>query len=68
MFFLFFCVFSSFSQSAKALWFDRKKYVTINFMIQKPKDVQVDIQDTKMILRWEIAYFNHSYFIIKTYL
>ncbi|KAK9529889.1 hypothetical protein VZT92_011438 [Zoarces viviparus] len=38
------------SQPARALWFDRKKYVTINFMVQKPKDVQVDIQPDKMIL------------------
>ncbi|KAG7226384.1 hypothetical protein INR49_013795 [Caranx melampygus] len=28
------------SQPAHALWFDRKKYVTINFHVQKPKDVQ----------------------------
>uniref|UniRef100_A0A3Q2ED37 Prostaglandin E synthase 3 like n=1 Tax=Cyprinodon variegatus TaxID=28743 RepID=A0A3Q2ED37_CYPVA len=38
------------SQPAHALWFDRKKYVTINFVVQKPKDVQVDIQPEKMIL------------------
>ncbi|XP_068162369.1 alanyl-tRNA editing protein Aarsd1-like [Antennarius striatus] len=38
------------SQPAHALWFDRKKYVTINFVVQKPKDVQVDIQPDKMIL------------------
>uniref|UniRef100_A0A8C4NYV7 Prostaglandin E synthase 3 like n=1 Tax=Dicentrarchus labrax TaxID=13489 RepID=A0A8C4NYV7_DICLA len=25
---------------AHALWFDRKKYVTVNFMVHKPKDVQ----------------------------
>uniref|UniRef100_A0A673FU05 Si:ch211-131k2.3 n=1 Tax=Sinocyclocheilus rhinocerous TaxID=307959 RepID=A0A673FU05_9TELE len=31
-------------------WYDRKKYVTINFVVQNPKDVQVDIQDTKIIL------------------
>uniref|UniRef100_A0A3Q3VWK2 CS domain-containing protein n=1 Tax=Mola mola TaxID=94237 RepID=A0A3Q3VWK2_MOLML len=33
-----------------ARWFDRKKYVTINFWVQRPKDVQVDIQQDKMIL------------------
>ncbi|KAL7372308.1 hypothetical protein ABVT39_013736 [Epinephelus coioides] len=38
------------SQPAQARWFDRKKYVTINFMVQKPKDVQVDIQTDKMVL------------------
>ncbi|XP_056153062.1 putative protein PTGES3L isoform X2 [Lampris incognitus] len=38
------------SQPARALWFDRKKYVTINFMVQRPRDVQVDIQPDKMIL------------------
>ncbi|XP_035518694.1 putative protein PTGES3L [Morone saxatilis] len=38
------------SQPAHALWFDRKKYVTVNFMVHKPKDVQVDIQTDKMIL------------------
>ncbi|XP_020503825.1 putative protein PTGES3L isoform X2 [Labrus bergylta] len=38
------------SQPARALWFDRKKYVTINFKVQRPKDVQVDIQPDKMIL------------------
>lgn len=43
--------FHFFSQPAKTLWYDRKKYVTINFMVQNPKDVQVDIQDTKIILR-----------------
>uniref|UniRef100_A0A3B3W244 Prostaglandin E synthase 3 like n=1 Tax=Poecilia latipinna TaxID=48699 RepID=A0A3B3W244_9TELE len=36
-------------QPAHALWFDRKKYVTINFVVQKPTDVQVDIQPDKMI-------------------
>lgn len=38
------------SQPARAAWFDRKKYVTINFVVHKPKDVQVDIQTDKMIL------------------
>ncbi|PWA14159.1 hypothetical protein CCH79_00016752 [Gambusia affinis] len=40
------------SQPAHALWFDRKKYVTINFAVQKPTGVQVDIQPDKMILWW----------------
>uniref|UniRef100_A0A8C6TFA4 Si:ch211-131k2.3 n=1 Tax=Neogobius melanostomus TaxID=47308 RepID=A0A8C6TFA4_9GOBI len=38
------------SQPAHAFWFDRKKYVTINFAVHKPKDVKVDIQPEKMIL------------------
>uniref|UniRef100_A0A668A3C2 Prostaglandin E synthase 3 like n=1 Tax=Myripristis murdjan TaxID=586833 RepID=A0A668A3C2_9TELE len=38
------------SQPARALWFDRKKYVTVNITVQKPKDVQVDIQADKMVL------------------
>ncbi|XP_076007818.1 putative protein PTGES3L [Genypterus blacodes] len=38
------------SQPANAVWFDRKKYVTLNFRVQRPKDVQVDIQADKMIL------------------
>lgn len=38
------------SQLAHAFWFDRKKYVTINFAVQRPKDVKVDIQPEKMIL------------------
>uniref|UniRef100_A0A668ALA7 Prostaglandin E synthase 3 like n=1 Tax=Myripristis murdjan TaxID=586833 RepID=A0A668ALA7_9TELE len=37
-------------QPARALWFDRKKYVTVNITVQKPKDVQVDIQADKMVL------------------
>ncbi|KAG7256566.1 hypothetical protein CRUP_015910 [Coryphaenoides rupestris] len=38
------------SQPARALWFDRKKYVTINFMVHKPKNVQVDFYTDKMVL------------------
>ncbi|KAM4624513.1 putative protein PTGES3L [Polymixia lowei] len=38
------------SQPAHTLWFDRKKYVTINFMVHRPKNVQVDIQTDKIIL------------------
>ncbi|CAL8300735.1 unnamed protein product [Lota lota] len=38
------------SQPARALWFDRKKYVTINFMVHKPKNVQVEFQTDKLIL------------------
>ncbi|XP_046888361.1 putative protein PTGES3L [Hypomesus transpacificus] len=37
-------------QPAHALWYDRKKYVTINFMVQKPRDVQVEILNNKMVL------------------
>ncbi|KAK1882143.1 Prostaglandin E synthase 3 [Dissostichus eleginoides] len=38
------------SQPARAVWYDRKKYVTVTFIVHKPKDVQVDIQPDKMIL------------------
>ncbi|XP_034070248.1 putative protein PTGES3L [Gymnodraco acuticeps] len=38
------------SQPARAIWYDRKKYVTVKFIVHKPKDVQVDIQPDKMIL------------------
>ncbi|XP_062330422.1 putative protein PTGES3L [Osmerus eperlanus] len=37
-------------QPANALWYDRKKYVTINFMVQKPRDVQVEFLNNKMVL------------------
>ncbi|XP_069012011.1 alanyl-tRNA editing protein Aarsd1-like isoform X2 [Embiotoca jacksoni] len=37
-------------QPANAVWFDRKKYVTVKFLVQRPKDVRVDIQIDKMIL------------------
>ncbi|KAF7204783.1 putative protein PTGES3L [Nothobranchius furzeri] len=57
------------SQPANALWFDRKKYVTINFLIQKPKDVQVDIQPDKMILccrnETDDVFYNELYFYDK---
>lgn len=43
---------SPYSQPARALWFDRKKYVTINFMVHKPKDVRVEFYTDKMILWW----------------
>ncbi|KAF3853401.1 hypothetical protein F7725_014089 [Dissostichus mawsoni] len=38
------------SQPARAVWYDRKKYVTVTFIVHKPKDVQVDILPDKMIL------------------
>ncbi|KAM6951245.1 putative protein PTGES3L [Aplochiton taeniatus] len=38
------------SQAAQTLWFDRKKYVTVNIIVHRPKDVQVEIQDDYMIL------------------
>jgi len=37
-------------QPAHCVWFDRKKYVTINFLMQAPRDVKVDIQNDKLIL------------------
>ncbi|KAL4660476.1 alanyl-tRNA editing protein Aarsd1-like isoform X3 [Arapaima gigas] len=53
-------------QPARALWFDRKKYVTINFMVQKSKDLQVDIQENKMILSCkseeDVNIYNEIYF------
>ncbi|XP_039879221.1 alanyl-tRNA editing protein Aarsd1-like isoform X3 [Simochromis diagramma] len=57
------------SKPAHALWFDRKKYVTINFMVQKPKDVQVDIQPDKLILccknETDDVYYNELHFYDK---
>ncbi|KAG7492366.1 hypothetical protein MATL_G00013440 [Megalops atlanticus] len=56
-------------QPAKALWFDRKKYVTINFMVQNSKDLQVDIQDDKMVLSCKTCddtnIYNEIYFYDK---
>uniref|UniRef100_H2LGJ7 Prostaglandin E synthase 3 like n=1 Tax=Oryzias latipes TaxID=8090 RepID=H2LGJ7_ORYLA len=53
-------------QPAHALWFDRKKYVTVNFLVHKPKDVQVDIQMDKMILccknDTDDVFYNELYF------
>ncbi|KAK9965139.1 hypothetical protein ABG768_004248 [Culter alburnus] len=54
-------------QPAKTLWYDRKKYVTINFMVQNPKDVQVDIQDTKIILSCKDVDDNNIYNEIEFY-
>ncbi|XP_070708517.1 alanyl-tRNA editing protein Aarsd1-like [Pempheris klunzingeri] len=57
------------SQPAHAVWFDRKKYVTINFRVQKPKAVQVDIQSDKMILCCKNdtgdVFYNELYFFDK---
>ncbi|XP_069041908.1 alanyl-tRNA editing protein Aarsd1 isoform X3 [Lepisosteus oculatus] len=39
------------SQPARAIWFDRAKYLFINFLVEDSKDVQVDIQENKMIFR-----------------
>ncbi|XP_051529744.1 putative protein PTGES3L [Myxocyprinus asiaticus] len=54
-------------QPARTLWFDRKKYVTINFVVQNPKDVQVDIQDTKIILSCKDVDDNNIYNEIEFY-
>ncbi|XP_066522247.1 putative protein PTGES3L [Hoplias malabaricus] len=54
-------------QPARTVWFDRKKYVTINALIQNPKDVQVDFQDTKMILSCKDADDNNIYNEIEFY-
>ncbi|XP_058261518.1 putative protein PTGES3L isoform X1 [Hemibagrus wyckioides] len=55
------------SQPAKTLWFDRKKYVTVNFLVQKATNVQVDIQDTKMILSCKDDDDNNIYNEIEFY-
>ncbi|TSK14537.1 Prostaglandin E synthase 3 [Bagarius yarrelli] len=54
-------------QPAKALWFDRKKYLTINFLVQKPKNVQVDVTDTKIILSCQDDDDNNIYNEIEFY-
>uniref|UniRef100_A0A8C1YD20 CS domain-containing protein n=1 Tax=Cyprinus carpio TaxID=7962 RepID=A0A8C1YD20_CYPCA len=54
-------------QPARTLWYDRKKYVTINFVVQNPKDVQVDIQDTKVILSCKDVDDNNIYNEIEFY-
>uniref|UniRef100_A0A3B1JXN4 Prostaglandin E synthase 3 like n=1 Tax=Astyanax mexicanus TaxID=7994 RepID=A0A3B1JXN4_ASTMX len=54
-------------QPAKTIWYDRKKYITINFLIQKPKNVQVDIQDTKIILSCKDDEDNNIYNEIEFY-
>ncbi|XP_072312690.1 putative protein PTGES3L [Eucyclogobius newberryi] len=57
------------SQPAHAFWYDRKKYVTINFVVHKPKDVKVDIQPDKMILYCkndeDDVYYNELHFYEK---
>ncbi|XP_016407460.1 putative protein PTGES3L [Sinocyclocheilus rhinocerous] len=52
---------------AKTLWYDRKNYVTINFVVQNPKDVQVDVQDTKIILSCKDVDDNNIYNEIEFY-
>ncbi|NP_001313640.1 putative protein PTGES3L [Danio rerio] len=54
-------------QPAKTLWYDRKKYVTINFVVQNPKDVQVDVQDKKIILSCKDVDDNNIYNEIEFY-
>ncbi|XP_077062146.1 putative protein PTGES3L [Siphateles boraxobius] len=54
-------------QPARTLWYDRKKYITINFAVQNPKDVQVDIQDTKIILSCKDVDDNNIYNEIEFY-
>lgn len=54
-------------QPAKTMWYDRKKYITINFAVQNPKDVQVDIQDTKIILSCKDVDDNNIYNEIEFY-
>ncbi|XP_064780156.1 putative protein PTGES3L isoform X2 [Oncorhynchus masou masou] len=56
-------------QGAQTLWYDKKKYVAINFMVQNPKDVEVDIQDTYIVLSCKDVddnnMYNHIYFYDK---
>ncbi|MBN3308747.1 AASD1 protein, partial [Amia calva] len=56
-------------QPAKALWFDRSKYAYINFIVEDSKDVQVDIQENKMIFSCKSAddtnVYNEIYFYDK---
>ncbi|XP_034563926.1 putative protein PTGES3L [Notolabrus celidotus] len=56
-------------QPARTIWFDRKKYVTLNFLIQKPKDVKVDILSDKLILAakndTDDVFYNELYFYDK---
>ncbi|KAI7797243.1 putative protein PTGES3L, partial [Triplophysa rosa] len=54
-------------QPARTLWYDRKKYVTINFQVQNPKDVQVDVQDTKIIMSCKDVDDNNIYNEIEFY-
>ncbi|KAG1954642.1 putative protein PTGES3L [Pimephales promelas] len=54
-------------QPARTLWYDRKKYITINFSVQNPKDVQVDIQDTKITMRCKDVDDNDIYNEIEFY-
>ncbi|XP_046710805.1 putative protein PTGES3L isoform X1 [Silurus meridionalis] len=54
-------------QPAKTVWFDRKKYVTVNFLVQKPTNVQVDIQETKIILSCKDDDDNNIYNEIEFY-
>ncbi|TRZ03647.1 hypothetical protein DNTS_016305 [Danionella cerebrum] len=54
-------------QPAKTLWYDRKKYLTINFLVQNPRDVLVDVQDTKIILSCKDIDDNNIYNEIEFY-
>ncbi|XP_069093852.1 putative protein PTGES3L isoform X1 [Pleurodeles waltl] len=36
-------------QHAKTLWFDRTKYVHLEFCVEESKDVKVDIEDDRMV-------------------
>ncbi|KAA0725576.1 putative protein PTGES3L [Triplophysa tibetana] len=54
-------------QPARTLWYDRKKYVTINFQVQNPKDVKVDVQDTKIIMSCKDVDDNNIYNEIEFY-
>lgn len=54
---------------ARCVWFDRRKYVTVNFMIQQPRDLQCEITDDKVVLCCKDAddniIYNEIYFYDK---
>ncbi|KAJ7987713.1 hypothetical protein DPEC_G00329350 [Dallia pectoralis] len=55
------------SQPAPTRWYDRKKYLNINFQVQNPKDVQIDIQETFIVLSCKDADDNNIYNYIAFY-
>lgn len=54
---------------ARCVWYDRKKYVTVNFSIQQPRDLRCEITDDKVVLCCKDAddntIYNEIYFYDK---
>ncbi|XP_012672800.2 putative protein PTGES3L [Clupea harengus] len=54
---------------ARCTWFDRKKYVTVNFNIQHPRELQCEITEDKVVLCCKDAddnvIYNEFYFYDK---